>query len=96
MGKLGIYNLNLALRAKLQWSKIYKLTLLERAALVDHIIADVPNHQMLIRNTNPPVLNENDLPLQVAVVENPDALLNVQEDEEQLENVDDAQDFGSF
>ena len=92
MNSLGLGRL--VFKAKIQWSKLYDLTAANRILLVDHILAHPDIHQMLILNTNPPEVIQNQLPLQVAVDENPDALLNIQEDEEQLENVEDVQDVG--
>ena len=86
-----VYSFNAALKAKLEWSKIYKLTIPDRALLVTHIIADVPNHHMLIRNTNHQAVI---LPPPTVIGENLDVFLNLDDelmvvDGEQLQGVED-------
>ena len=53
-GSIRYLKFNLALKAKFKnWNLIYDLTIPDRALLVEFIRADVVNHQMLVRNTNP-------------------------------------------
>jgi hypothetical protein len=85
-----VFKFNPALKAKLKnWKSVYDLTIPDRVQLVSFIIADTENHQMLIRNTNPFIIQVIPQPI---VEENPDLLLNLQDDDYEPNNNQDVED----